>query len=130
MVNIRRRLLRHVTGATSPGSPRAVGDARGRARFRAARRTRFSGLEPFEIGPDTGFVMIGGAHHVTGSARFRRLIEADDYQAATDVALEQVPRRRQPARREHGRDLLDSEQADTTILNLIATEPEVARIRS
>src|SRR5918993_3736508 len=45
-------------------------------------RPRFSGLEPFEIGPDTGFVMIGERTNVTGSARFRRLIEADDYQGA------------------------------------------------
>src|SRR5438045_1699574 len=52
--------------------------------------TRFSGLEPFTITPDTNFVMIGERTNVTGSARFRRLIEADDYQGALEVALEQV----------------------------------------
>src|SRR5262249_17222543 len=52
--------------------------------------TRYSGLEPFEIGPDTNFVMVGERANVTGSARFRRLISAGDYQAAVDVALEQV----------------------------------------
>ncbi|MGW1345904.1 methionine synthase [Kribbella sp. NPDC002412] len=90
--------------------------------------TRFSGLEPFEIGPDTGFVMIGERTNVTGSARFRRLIEGDDYQAAVDVALEQVRGGANLLDVNMDADLLDSEQAMTTFLNLIATEPEVARI--
>jgi 5-methyltetrahydrofolate--homocysteine methyltransferase len=90
--------------------------------------TRFSGLEPFKIGPDTGFVMIGERTNVTGSARFRRLIEADDYQAAVDVALEQVRGGANLLDVNMDADLLESEQAMTTFLNLIATEPEVARI--
>ncbi|MGH3388818.1 MAG: methionine synthase, partial [Actinomadura sp.] len=91
-------------------------------------RTRFSGLEPFEIGADTGFVMIGERTNVTGSARFRRLIEADDHQGAVDVALEQVRGGANLLDVNMDADLLDSEQAMTTFLNLIATEPEVARI--
>jgi 5-methyltetrahydrofolate--homocysteine methyltransferase len=91
-------------------------------------RTRFSGLEPFQIGPDTGFVMIGERTNVTGSARFRRLIEGDDHQAAVDVALEQVRGGANILDVNMDADLLDSEQAMTTFLNLIATEPEVARI--
>jgi 5-methyltetrahydrofolate--homocysteine methyltransferase len=90
--------------------------------------TRFSGLEPFAIGPDTGFVMIGERTNVTGSARFRRLIEADDYQAAVDVALEQVRGGANLLDVNMDADLLDSVRAMTTFLNLIATEPEVARI--
>ncbi|GAB2646447.1 methionine synthase [Kribbella swartbergensis] len=90
--------------------------------------TRFSGLEPFRIGPDTGFVMIGERTNVTGSARFRRLIESGDYQAAVDVALEQVRGGANLLDVNMDADLLDSEQAMTTFLNLIATEPEVARI--
>ncbi|AGL17890.1 B12-dependent methionine synthase [Actinoplanes sp. N902-109] len=93
-----------------------------------APATRFSGLEPFEIGPDTGFVMIGERTNVTGSAKFRRLIEADDYQAAVDVALEQVRGGANLLDVNMDADLLDSERAMTTFLNLIATEPEVARI--
>ncbi|MCO6007729.1 methionine synthase [Actinoallomurus purpureus] len=93
-----------------------------------AKRTRFSGLEPFEIAPDTGFVMIGERTNVTGSARFRRLIEADDYQGAVDVALEQVRGGANILDVNMDADLLDSERAMTTFLNLIATEPEVARI--
>jgi len=92
------------------------------------KATRFSGLEQFAIGPDTGFVMIGERTNVTGSARFRRLIEGGDYQAAVDVALEQVRGGANLLDVNMDADLLDSERAMTTFLNLIATEPEVARI--
>jgi 5-methyltetrahydrofolate--homocysteine methyltransferase len=92
------------------------------------RRPRFSGLEPFEIGPDTGFVMVGERTNVTGSARFRSLIEADDYQGAVDVALEQVRGGANFLDVNMDADLLDAEEAMTTFLNVIATEPEVARI--
>ncbi|WP_405061749.1 methionine synthase [Kribbella sp. NBC_01505] len=90
--------------------------------------TRFSGLEPFKISADTGFVMIGERTNVTGSARFRRLIEGDNHQAAVDVALEQVRGGANLLDVNMDADLLDSEQAMTTFLNLVATEPEVARI--
>jgi 5-methyltetrahydrofolate--homocysteine methyltransferase len=93
-----------------------------------ATQTRFSGLEPFEIGADTGFVMIGERTNVTGSKRFRRLIESGDYQGAVDVALEQVRGGANLLDVNMDADLLESEQAMTTFLNLIATEPEVARI--
>jgi 5-methyltetrahydrofolate--homocysteine methyltransferase len=91
-------------------------------------RPHFSGLEPFELGPDTGFVMIGERTNVTGSMRFRRLIEANDYQGAVDVALEQVRGGANLLDVNMDADLLDGEQAMTTFLNLLATEPEVARI--
>ena len=91
-------------------------------------RTRFSGLETFAIGADTGFVMIGERTNVTGSARFRRLIEADDHQGAVAVALEQVRGGANLLDVNMDADLLDSDRAMTTFLNLIATEPEVARI--
>jgi 5-methyltetrahydrofolate--homocysteine methyltransferase len=90
--------------------------------------TRFSGLEPFAIGPDTGFVMIGERTNVTGSARFRRLIESGDHQGAVAVALEQVRGGANLLDVNMDADLLDSERAMTTFLDLIATEPEVARI--
>ena len=93
-----------------------------------AARTRFSGLEPFEIGADTGFVMIGERTNVTGSKRFRRLIESGDYQGAVAVALEQVRGGANLLDVNMDAGLLDSERAMTTFLNLIATEPEVARI--
>ncbi|SES47419.1 methionine synthase [Actinokineospora terrae] len=92
------------------------------------KASRYSGLEPFAIGADTGFVMIGERTNVTGSAKFRRLIEGDNHQAAVDVALEQVRGGANLLDVNMDADLLDSVEAMTTFLNLIATEPEVARI--
>ncbi|GAB6904111.1 methionine synthase [Kineosporia succinea] len=92
------------------------------------QQSRFSGLEPMNITDTTGFVMIGERTNVTGSAKFRRLIEADDYQTAVEVALDQVRGGANVLDVNMDADLLDSEQAMVTFLNLIATEPEVARI--
>jgi 5-methyltetrahydrofolate--homocysteine methyltransferase len=90
--------------------------------------TRLSGLEPFRIFPDSTFVMVGERTNVTGSARFRRLVEGGDFQDAVEVALEQVRGGANILDVNMDADLLDSEQAMTTFLNLLATEPEVARI--
>ncbi|WP_177221203.1 methionine synthase [Lentzea xinjiangensis] len=109
-----------IAAAVRGTAPRAVAPPRA--------TTRFSGLETFEIGADTGFVMIGERTNVTGSAKFRRLIEADDHQAALAVALEQVRGGANLLDVNMDADLLDGEQAMTTFLNLIATEPEIARI--
>ncbi len=89
---------------------------------------RFSGLEPFAIGPDTNFVMVGERTNVAGSARFRRLIEADDYQEALEVALEQVRGGANLLDVNMDADLLDGVEAMTRFLNLLATEPEAARL--
>ncbi|MDQ3822861.1 MAG: homocysteine S-methyltransferase family protein, partial [Actinomycetota bacterium] len=117
---------------TTPEHVSAIADAtRGLSPRRVPTRParpRFSGLEPFEIGPDTGFVVVGERTNVTGSARFRRLIEAGDFQGAVDVALEQVRGGANLLDVNMDADLLESEQAMRTFLNLIATEPEVARI--
>src|SRR2546425_9401792 len=91
-------------------------------------RARFSGLEPFEIGPDTRFVVIGERTNVTGSLKFRRLIESGDFGAAVQVALDQVRGGANLLDVNMDADLLDSEAAMTRFLNLIATEPEIARI--
>jgi 5-methyltetrahydrofolate--homocysteine methyltransferase len=92
------------------------------------RTTRFSGLEPFELTPDTGFVVVGERTNVTGSARFRRLIEAGDFTAAVEVALEQARGGANLLDVNMDADLLEGEQAMRTFLNVIATEPEVARL--
>jgi 5-methyltetrahydrofolate--homocysteine methyltransferase len=89
---------------------------------------RFSGLEPFEITEDTGFVIVGERTNVTGSARFRRLVEADDFSAAVDVALEQVRGGANLIDVNMDADLLEGEEAMRTFLNVIATEPEIARL--
>jgi len=91
-------------------------------------RPRFSGLDPFVVGQDTGFVVVGERTNVTGSARFRRLIEANDFQGAVAVALEQVRGGANLLDVNMDADLLDAEQAMTTFLNLLATEPEAARL--
>ncbi len=106
----------------------AVSGVRPRPCPERRRMTAFSGLEPFEIFPDSTFVMIGERTNVTGSARFRRLVEAGDYAGAVDVALEQVRGGANIVDVNMDADLLESEQAMTTLLNLIATEPEVARL--
>jgi 5-methyltetrahydrofolate--homocysteine methyltransferase len=90
--------------------------------------TVFSGLEPFAITPDTNLVMVGERTNVTGSARFRRLIESGDYNAALEVALEQVRGGANLLDVNMDADLLDGPSAMTRFLNLIATEPEAARL--
>src|SRR5205823_3650638 len=90
--------------------------------------TRFSGLEPFAVTPETNFVLIGERTNVTGSRRFRRLVEAGDFQGAFEVALEQVRGGANLLDVNMDADLLDGEQAMRTFLNVIATEPEVARL--
>ena len=90
--------------------------------------TALSGLEPFSITPETGFVMIGERQNVTGSARFRRLIESGDYQAAVEIAADQVRSGANMLDVNMDADLLDGVKAMTTFLNLIATEPEIARV--
>ena len=72
--------------------------------------------------------MIGERTNVTGSARFRRLVEADDFNAAVEVALEQVRGGANLLDVNMDADLLEGEQAMRTFLNVIATEPEVARL--
>jgi len=90
--------------------------------------TQFSGLETLTIRPDSNFQMIGERTNVTGSARFARLIKSDDYTAAVQVAAEQVRNGANIIDVNMDEGMLDSEQAMTTFLNYIATEPEIARV--
>jgi 5-methyltetrahydrofolate--homocysteine methyltransferase len=92
------------------------------------RYTQFSGLETLTIRPDTNFIMIGERTNVTGSRRFARLIKAGDFTAALDVALAQVRGGANILDVNMDEAMLDSEQAMTTFLNLLATEPEIARL--
>jgi 5-methyltetrahydrofolate--homocysteine methyltransferase len=112
--------VRRIVAAVEGAAPRAVPERRA--------ATRFSGLEPFELRPDSNFTIIGERTNVTGSARFRRLVEAGDFQQALDVALEQVRGGANLLDVNMDADLLDGEQAMTTFLNLLATEPEAARL--
>jgi 5-methyltetrahydrofolate--homocysteine methyltransferase len=88
----------------------------------------FSGLEPFAIRPDSNFTMIGERTNVTGSRRFANLIKKDDYVTAVEVAIDQVRSGANIIDVNMDEGMLDSEQAMVRFLNLIATEPDVARV--
>ncbi len=90
--------------------------------------SQLSGLESLHIRPDDLFVNVGERCNVTGSAIFRRLIEADDYTAAVKVARDQVADGAQIIDVNMDEGMLDSEQAMVTFLSLIAAEPDVARL--
>lgn len=89
---------------------------------------RLSGLEPFVLTPDIPFVNIGERTNVTGSARFRKLITARDYTAALAVARDQVENGAQVIDINMDEGLIDSKAAMVEFLNLIASEPEIARV--
>jgi len=91
-------------------------------------RCRLAGLEPLNIGPGSLFVNVGERTNVTGSAKFRRLIEADDYAGALDVARQQVAAGAQVIDVNMDEGMLDSEAAMVRFLNLVAAEPDVARV--
>jgi 5-methyltetrahydrofolate--homocysteine methyltransferase len=91
-------------------------------------RLRLSGLEPFTLTPEIPFVNVGERTNVTGSARFRKLVTAGDYPAALAVARDQVESGAQIIDINMDEGLLDSEKAMTTLLNLIAAEPDIARV--
>ena len=92
------------------------------------RQLRLSGLEAFTLTPEIPFVNVGERTNVTGSAKFRKLITAGDYTAALTVAREQVENGAQVIDVNMDEGLLDSEAAMTTFLNLIAAEPDIARV--
>ncbi|MBD8696472.1 methionine synthase [Stenotrophomonas sp. CFBP 13718] len=90
--------------------------------------TRLSGLEPLVITPDLLFVNIGERTNVTGSAQFRKLIKEERYEEAVDVARQQVASGAQILDVNMDEGLIDSEAAMTRYLNLIMSEPDIARI--
>ncbi len=91
-------------------------------------RCRLSGLEALNIGPDMRFVNIGERTNVTGSARFRKLIEAGDYVAALAIARDQVAAGAQLIDVNMDEGMLDSQAVMVRFLNLVASEPDIARV--
>ncbi len=89
---------------------------------------RLSGLEPFTLTPDIPFVNIGERTNVTGSARFRKLIVNRDYAAALEVARDQVENGAQIIDINMDEGLIDSRSAMVEFLNLLAAEPDIARV--
>jgi 5-methyltetrahydrofolate--homocysteine methyltransferase len=92
------------------------------------RYLRLSGLEAFTLTPEIPFVNVGERTNVTGSAKFRKLVTAGDYAAALTVARDQVENGAQVIDVNMDEGLLDSEAAMVTFLNLVASEPDIARV--
>lgn len=109
-----------IAAAVAPHKPRAIPEIE--------PRLRLSGLEPFELTSAIPFVNIGERTNVTGSARFRKLVTAGDYTAALQVARDQVENGAQIIDVNMDEGLLDSEAAMVTFLNLVAAEPDIARV--
>lgn len=109
-----------IAAAVAPHKPRAIPEIE--------PRLRLSGLEPFELNSAIPFVNIGERTNVTGSARFRKLVTAGDYTAALQVARDQVENGAQIIDVNMDEGLLDSEAAMVTFLNLVAAEPDIARV--
>jgi 5-methyltetrahydrofolate--homocysteine methyltransferase len=89
---------------------------------------RLSGLEPLVITPDTGFVVVGERTNITGSPKFSKLILGGDFDAAVAVARQQVTGGANILDVNMDEGMIDSEATMTRFLNLIQSEPEIARI--
>src|SRR5881396_719494 len=89
---------------------------------------RLSGLEPLNITPEFGFVVVGERTNITGSPRFSKLILAGDFESALTVARQQVQGGANLLDVNMDEGMIDSEAAMTRFLNLIGSEPEIARI--
>jgi len=92
------------------------------------RYTRLSGLEPLVLTPELLFVNIGERTNVTGSAQFRKLVKEERYGEAVEVARQQVESGAQIIDVNMDEGLIDSEAAMVRFLNLIASEPDIARV--
>jgi 5-methyltetrahydrofolate--homocysteine methyltransferase len=112
--------IRAIAQAVEGKPPRPIPDI--------APRLRLSGLEAFTLTPEIPFVNVGERTNVTGSARFRKLVTGGDYSAALAVARDQVENGAQIIDVNMDEGLLDSDKAMTTFLNLIAAEPDIARV--
>ncbi|HET7452543.1 MAG TPA: methionine synthase, partial [Thermoanaerobaculia bacterium] len=117
---------------TTPEHIRAIADAvRPFAPRRPAappRYTRLSGLDPLTIRPDSNFIVVGERTNVTGSPKFARLVHAGDLEGALSVARQQVEGGANILDVNMDEAMLDSERAMRDFLNLVAAEPEIARL--
>ena len=109
-----------IAKAVAGKKPRAIPDK--------PQQLRLSGLESYTLTPEIPFVNVGERTNVTGSAKFRKLITAGDYTAALSIAREQVDNGAQVIDVNMDEGLLDSEAAMVTFLNLMAAEPDIARV--
>src|SRR5437016_1761657 len=89
---------------------------------------QLSGLEPLNITPEMGFVVVGERTNITGSPRFSKLILAGDFEAALAIARQQVKGGANILDVNMDEGMIDSEASMTRFLNLIGSEPEIARV--
>jgi 5-methyltetrahydrofolate--homocysteine methyltransferase len=117
---------------TTPEHVRAIGEAVAplapHRPSSPSRFTRLSGLEPLTIRPDSNFILVGERTNVTGSSKFARLVKEGAYERALEVARSQVDGGANILDVNMDEGLLDSHRAMTTFLNLVATEPDIARL--
>ncbi|HYK90982.1 MAG TPA: homocysteine S-methyltransferase family protein, partial [Acidobacteriota bacterium] len=117
---------------TTPEHIRAIAEAVKSCRPRIPPPPRpftcLSGLEALVIRPETNFVNVGERTNVTGSRKFARLISSGQFEEALAVARQQVDSGAQVIDVNMDEAMLDSEQAMTRFLNLIASEPDIARV--
>lgn len=100
--------------------PRPVGSS--------SRRLTLSGLEPLVVTPENPFILVGERTNVTGSPKFRKLIEEDKFEEALSVARQQVESGANIIDVNFDEGLLDSEACMTRFLHLVASEPDIARV--
>src|ERR1044072_9716209 len=98
------------------------------AEIDSKRYLKLSGLEPLIITPESNFINVGELTNVTGSRKFLRLIKEEKYEEALDIARAQVDGGAQIIDINMDEGMLDGVQAMTTFLNLIASEPDIARV--
>lgn len=117
---------------TTPAHIRAIGDAVGKYPPRETAQVkqicRLSGLEPLNITPEVGFINVGERTNVTGSPKFANLIKANDLEGALTVARQQVENGAQIIDVNMDEGLLDSVGLMAKFVNLIASDPDIARV--
>ena len=117
---------------STPEHIRAIAEAVRNLRPRTIRTItplmRLAGLEPFTLTSDIPFVNVGERTNITGSAKFRKLITAGDFASALAVARDQVANGAQVIDVNMDEGLIDSQAAMTEFLNLVASEPDIARV--
>jgi 5-methyltetrahydrofolate--homocysteine methyltransferase len=130
-----REELVNVVGGCCGTTPEHIGAIAEAARRHAPRRVpeiaprlRLSGLEPFTLTPEIPFVNVGERTNVTGSARFRKLVREGDFTTALEVARDQVEGGAQIIDVNMDEGLIDSAAAMRSFLNLVAAEPDIARV--
>ncbi|HKQ31073.1 MAG TPA: methionine synthase, partial [Burkholderiales bacterium] len=117
---------------STPAHIKAIADAVGRAKPRVQPRIepklRLSGLEPFNVGSDALFVNVGERTNITGSAAFKKLILNNEYPKGLEVARQQVENGAQVIDINMDEAMLDGEKAMGLFVNLVASEPDIARV--